>query len=261
MSAKNDPEQAGPAGDISTGALKRSAYLKFVYSDRRRPPSKYNDELAAHLTETIYGRAGRLLDIGCGRGDMLRAFENAGHDVHGVDISPSVAELCRPFDVSVVDVERESLPYGADEFDFVFSKSVIEHMRNPLALLEAAYRVLKPGGVAAIMTPSWLHHGWGPFYLDFTHVTPFTAPSLGDAMHIAGFTRVEVRYFRQLPFLWKMPVMTLPIWLFSKLPLPYAPMNEMPAFWPQSINKLVRFSKEVMLIAVGQRDADQRNEA
>lgn len=245
-------EEADPiAADRS--ALHRGAYLEVMYSEQRRPRSNYDGKLAAYLTETVYGRPGRLLDIGCGRGDMLRAFAGAGHEVRGADISPSAGKLCHPFDVSVVDLERERLSYPPCDFDFVFSKSVIEHMHSPLALLDATYNALRPGGIAVIMTPSWLHHGWGPFYLDFTHVTPFTAPSLRDAMCLVGFEGVEVRHFRQLPFLWRRPALTVPVWLFSKLRLPYEPMHQMWWSWPSAINKLIRFSKEAMLLAVGRR--------
>jgi SAM-dependent methyltransferase len=137
----------------------------------------------------------------------------------------------------------------SDSFDIVFSKSVVEHLHNPLPYLESMLAALKPGGVAMILTPSWLHHGWGPFYLDHTHVTPFTAPSLDDAVTIAGFEQVRVEHFRQLPFLWRWPALTLPVRLFAKLPLPYAPMHPGAWKWPTGFNKFIRFSKEVMLLA------------
>tara|TARA_B100000676_G_C18085189_1_gene854458 strand:- start:3423 stop:4190 length:768 start_codon:yes stop_codon:yes gene_type:complete len=228
-------------------------YLKIVYSEERRPKSEYNFKLARHLTECHFGGPGRLLDIGCGRGDMLRGFASTGHQVSGVDISPDVEEYCQPFEAKVVDLEVERAPYPKNSFDFVFSKSVIEHMRDPMQLLGKAYELLAPGGIAIIMTPSWLHHRWGPFYLDYTHVTPFTAPSLSDAMEFAGFESVEVTHFRQLPFLWSYPSLFVPMWMFSKLPLPYEPMYQMTVRWPIWFNKIIRFSKEAMLLGVGRK--------
>ena len=233
--------------------LKSDRYLKIVYSDERRPKSDYNFKLARYLTNRHFCGSGRLLDIGCGRGDMLRGFASAGHQVSGVDISPDVAEYCEPFDAKVVDLEGDSAPYPKNSFDFVFSKSVIEHVRDPMQLLETAYELLVPGGIAVIMTPSWLHHAWGPFYLDYTHVTPFTAPSLSDAMQFADFEDVAVSHFRQLPFLWSYPWLHLPIWAFSKLPLPYEPMYQMLFDWPRAFNNLIRFSKEAMLLGVGRK--------
>jgi SAM-dependent methyltransferase len=143
------------------------------------------------------------------------------------------------------------LPFEPGSFDFVFSKSVVEHLHHPVRLLAKALEALKPGGIAVIMTPSWAHTYWGPFYIDHTHVTPFTGPSLLDAMTLAGFASVEVSHFYQLPFLWRYPFLKPLSWAIASLPLPYRPYKAAP--WPEGFNKLIRFSKEVMLLAVGRR--------
>ena len=231
--------------------LERDVYLKTVYSEERRPQSDYTDKLALYLRDLYYHDNGRLLDIGCGRGDMLRSFAKAGFLVKGLDISPDVAQYCTPFEARVANLEVDPLPFSLGEFDYVFSKSVIEHMADPMRLIETAYDALAPGGIAVIITPSWVHHAWGPFFLDYTHVTPFTAPSLKDAMLFGQFEDVEVVNFRQLPVFWKYPKLLFPLWLFSKLPLPYKPMYQMNFDWPRNFNKFIRFSKEIMLLGIG----------
>lgn len=128
---------------------------------------------------------------------------------------------------------------------------MIEHIPKPLLFLERAIEVLAPNGLAIIMTPSWLHHGRGPFYLDHTHISPFTAPSLRDAMEMAGFKDVRVQHFRQLPILWKIPQLNFVASLIAALPLRYSPMHDMRWPWPTEVNKLIRFSNEVMLLDVG----------
>lgn len=245
-----------PAGAETSGAkasgksaVERADYLGIVYSKERRPPSDYPARLVKHLAEVYVPSRGRLLDLGCGRGDMLRAFDAVDFDVVGADISPDVASLCQPLEAHCVDLAHAPLPFAPSSFDVVFSKSVIEHLHDPMPFLETALEALKPGGTAIIMTPSWLHHGWGPFYLDHTHVTPFTAPSLHDAMSIAGFDRIEVTHFRQLPFLWRWPILSLPVALFSKLPLHYSPMHGQKKLWPAGFDNFIRFSKEAMLLA------------
>lgn len=236
--------------------LQRDVYLEVVYSEERRPKSDYGEKLAAYLRDNYFEGTGRLLDIGCGRGDMLRGFGKSGFEVSGLDISPDVSQYCAPYEARVADLGGEPLPYPNESFDYVFSKSVIEHMFDPMKLLDASYDALAPGGTAIIMTPSWLHHSWGPFFLDYTHVSPFTAPSLKDAMRFAAFEDVQVFHFRQLPFLWRFPQLFLPVWLFSKLPLPYQPMYQMSFNWPAEFNKLIRFSKEAMLLGVGRKPRD-----
>lgn len=252
----DQPTTPPPAGkETRTGKeqsiVDKSEYLSVIYSKDRRPESDYPARLARHLRTAHAPDGGRLLDIGCGRGDMLRALAAVGFDVAGVDISPSVEQLCAPLEAHCVDLTTDPLPFQPESFDVVFSKSVIEHLHNPLPFLEKAVEALKPDGRAIIMTPSWLHHGWGPFYLDHTHVTPFTAPSLRDTMEIAGFRNVEVVHFYQLPFLWSCPALTPLVQLFAKLPLHYSPMYDMTWKWPDGFNKLIRFSKEAMLLAIG----------
>lgn len=230
--------------------LKDSKYLEVTYSEERAPKGDYPSLLARHLMETAYGgRTGRLLDIGSGRGDFLDAFFRLGYVVAGTDISPF--STCDQ--VKGCNLECEPLPFPKNSFDFVFSKSVIEHLHAPHHLVSGAFRVLKPGGIAVIMTPSWAHTYWGPFYIDHTHVTPYTIPSLTDVLAIAGFEEVRTRYFYQLPVVWRHPSLIPAVRLFAALPFSYRPWQE--TRWPDSFNKLIRFSKEVMLISVCRKPA------
>jgi 2-polyprenyl-3-methyl-5-hydroxy-6-metoxy-1,4-benzoquinol methylase len=69
--------------------LKNKKYLNFLYSEKRRPMSNYPAQLAKHLRDHYYQGIDSLIDIGCGRGDMLKALSGIGFDVSGADISPA----------------------------------------------------------------------------------------------------------------------------------------------------------------------------
>ena len=130
-------------------------------------------------------------------------------------------------------------------------KLKIEHLEKPMNFLKSCKELVKEDGVVVIMTPSWFHHKFGPFYLDHTHVTPFTLQSLRDAAYLAGFREVKVKYFYQLPLLWKYKFMIVLSKIISTLNLPYLPMYEQLTVikWPEEINKFIKFSREVMLYA------------
>lgn len=241
-----DNEQKGPS------ALNDGSYLDITYSQERAPFGKYPLQLSQHVLSTFFRKPGRLLDVGCGRGEFMAAFKSLNCDVAGVDISPRAPELAPGLDVRVANLEVDPLPFEAGSFDFVFSKSVIEHVRDPLILAQKMALALKPGGTAVVMTPSWVHNAWGPFYIDHTHVTPFTAPSLDDVLTMAGLKVDRVDHFMQLPVTWKYPALYPALRAFALLPLPYRPMNK-GAPWPDGFNKLIRFSKEVMLLAVARK--------
>lgn len=248
----NTPGATPPQVDLHA---KGDAYLATSYSHENRPLSPYVKVMSRHLHETVFGgRSGTLLDIGCGRGDQMRAFAELGLACSGTDIANSASQLASGFDVRVANLEVDSPPFGEGQFDFVYSKSVIEHMRQPDRFLDTALTSLKPGGTACILTPSWFHT-YRIFYMEYTHVTPFTIESLKTAMTMAGFVDVEVHYFYQLPFLWKnrgwMPLVKALGALTGFLGLPYRPIRNMP--WPTQVNNVIRFSHDVMLMGVGRR--------
>ena len=238
---------------MSKTALKSSDYLKITYSEERAPRGEYPFLFGQYLVEKYYDSRGKILDLGCGRGDYLKVFRDLGLQSYGTDISPEAPKLVDNIPVMVADLEKDELPYKETKFDFIFSKSVIEHMKEPMKLLEYSNQQLREGGTAIILTPSWEHNYKGAFYIDHTHVTPFTRASLEDALKMAGFQNVEVHYFYQLPVLWKYPWLKIFSKILSLLPIPYNPLNNVPWQVSNKFNKYVRFSKEVMLLAVAKK--------
>jgi len=214
-------------------------YLKEIYSKERRPYTSYPGQLCKYIAEKYFKRNYRtLLDVGCGRGEHLREFQKLEFQVKGVDLSEEAKELSNDLKIGIIDVEKEPLPYKDRSFDVVFNKSLIEHLRNPDNFMREAYRVLKPGGRLITMTPDW-ESVYKIFYEDYTHRTPFTTDSLKDTYRIFGFKVIEVKKFRQLPILWKHPWLTI----FSKIV----------SHFPRSNAKFIKFSKELMLLGVGEK--------
>lgn len=100
-----------------------------------------------------------LLDIGFGRGDVLRHCAPRCGSVTGVDYSPDACEIARETlrgvanaDVRVADCR--ALPFADETFDRVYSGDVIEHLAyaDGVKMLREAWRVLKPGGFLLVHT-------------------------------------------------------------------------------------------------------------
>jgi len=236
--------------------LKDKKYLEVTYNSKRTYRGGYPDKLAKKLNDDFFKKPGKILDLGCGNGDYLEAFSKIGYEVCGVDISPDIHDrLGGKYKVFNIDIENEDCPFEG-EFDYVFSKSVIEHTRNPDVFLDFINRSLKSGGMCVIMAPSWEHTYWGPFYIDHTHVTPFTLPSLMQAMELTGFENVKGEYFYQLPFVWRSKFLKIVPYIISKLPVPYSPFYKVSWNGDRFLNKLVRFSKEVMLLSSATKRKD-----
>lgn len=66
-----------------------------------------------------------------------------------------------------MDLQNINLPYNDSTFDCVFSKSFIEHFYYPEQIIQAIYRILKPGGTVITMTPDW-DVIYKMFYEDYT---------------------------------------------------------------------------------------------
>lgn len=91
--------------------------------------------LARHLS-------GRVLDVGCGIGDMLRFRPNTV----GVDINPEAITWCRKKGLDAYPMEQDRLPFECESFDGVILDNVLEHIASPKPLLTEVRRVLKPSG-------------------------------------------------------------------------------------------------------------------
>ena len=108
----------------------------------------------------------RILDIGCGRGDLLNEARSMGIEcAMGLDFAASMVEFARQhfaIDVSHMTAE-EFADSDPEPFDIVFLNAVIEHVYDPGALLASVARLTRPGGDphdrhAARAQPR--HHGW-----------------------------------------------------------------------------------------------------
>ena len=95
---------------------------------------------------------GRVLDIGCGAGDLLVALRTDGWSVQGVEPQALGAERARGehgLDVLTGRFEDVRLPEGS--FDAVVFSGVLEHLHGPVAALRRARVLLAPGGLVAVL--------------------------------------------------------------------------------------------------------------
>lgn len=188
-------------------------YLKVVYKDGERPASDYPDHLARELVLRTGLRPDmRLLDVGCGRGEMLAAFARSGLACTGLDLAEGAGSLHPDTEIRRVDILRDIWPVEDNSCDAVFMKSVIEHLPDPVHVLSESLRVLKAGGALIVLTPDFASNV-AVFYEDPTHVHPYVPKSLGVLLSMHGFSHVTSEIFCHHERLWSRGT----AWLFGEL--------------------------------------------
>jgi SAM-dependent methyltransferase len=105
-----------------------------------------------------------LLDCGCGPGAITFGLAEAvspGRAI-GVDLEPNMIEQAKVLagqnDVDNIEFQVADiydLPFEDGQFDVVFTSAVLEHLADPVAALKSLRRVLKPGGLGAIIQTDW----------------------------------------------------------------------------------------------------------
>jgi SAM-dependent methyltransferase len=109
---------------------------------------------SAELIEETIPVSGRLLDVGCGYGFFLEEMASRGWRVEGIEISATGLSYAREklgLDVSDKPLPRPDWPDGC--FDVITLFYVIEHLKDPRAVLEEAWRLLRPGGLLLLRWP------------------------------------------------------------------------------------------------------------
>ena len=216
-------------------------YLKVVYDTQARPHSAYPEKLGKYLYDTFEMKPEmKLLEIGCGRGDILKRFKSLGLEVEGVDIDNEAIKLNEGIPVKMCNIENEPLPYPDNSFDVIYSKSLIEHLYYPERYMAETYRVLKPNGLLLTLVPDW-ESNYKIYFDDYSHRTPFSIVSLHDIYKMFNFKSVNVVKFRQLPIVWKYPFLNC----FCAVIAPFVPIR--------TKNKFLRWSRELMLIGAGRK--------
>jgi 2-polyprenyl-3-methyl-5-hydroxy-6-metoxy-1,4-benzoquinol methylase len=115
------------------------------------------DARADEVAQTGDALAGRLvLDLGCGMGGLSTALALEGATVLPVDFNRHYCHITRlrgmryGLDLSPINAAGEALPFPDAHFDIVMCVDVLEHVRDPEALLAEISRCLKPGGLCQI---------------------------------------------------------------------------------------------------------------
>jgi len=152
-----------------------------------------------------------VLDVGCGRGELLELLRVGGVVASGVDSNRAAAEQCRELGLDVVLADAFDTLRGAPDGSLgaLTAIHVVEHLPYALLLrlIDESLRVLRPGGLAIFETPNPNNVLVGScnFYVDPTHRNPVHPRTLQYLFETRGMLRVETMPLHPYPAVMHVP--------------------------------------------------------
>ena len=153
------------------------------------------------LKELLKMPRGKLLDLGCGNGNMLVRLRNTRFELYGADLSSEMIKeaQCRlGLDASLMVADAENLPYEDSLFDILLCNASFHHYPNPRKALREMYRVLKPNGAlligegyAAWPLRAFINYSFR--YSDSGDFHTYGQKELSTLLSESGFQSVEIK--------------------------------------------------------------------
>ena len=141
---------------------------------------------------------GRLVDVGCGRGDLGGYLVDRGWSVTGIEPSANACDAARARGVDARQGTVETVVLEEGDYDAAVFRHSLEHVTDPVAALQRARAALRPGGLVLISVPNF--GGWQSrrfrsrwYHLDLPrHRVHFTAAAIERAIGRAGLEPVSI---------------------------------------------------------------------
>jgi 2-polyprenyl-3-methyl-5-hydroxy-6-metoxy-1,4-benzoquinol methylase len=221
-------------------AFRHPVFSKETYDELYRQASSTTWDEAGRLDQQLVRETlcelldkGSVLDIGCGTGSLLAPLSGRFH-TFGIEINPDAAAVAEQRGVKIIAGDLDELSAVPEEFDAVIACDVIEHVFNPLELVQRMLAKTAPGGYVVISTgnsdawswylagsrfwycylpehisfvsPAWFRRNAAQLNVQVTSVREFTYsphfPLMGKTLRLAlmGLFRLSPDlYYRLLP--------------------------------------------------------------
>jgi O-antigen chain-terminating methyltransferase len=176
--------------------------LTYVEFERRFRGSMTDVRARVEEYLPLFATATDVVDVGCGRGELLELLKERGVDARGVDVNAGMVQSCRSRGLRVD--QGDALTYLSRQGDAAIGGlvaiQVVEHF-EPLYLarfLETAFHKMRPGAPIVLETvnPACWMAFFETYIRDLTHQRPLHPDTLRYMVEASGFSRVDVQYRR-----------------------------------------------------------------
>jgi SAM-dependent methyltransferase len=193
------PAAAAPAGDPGVFGTRVDSLTYVGFEDRFRGSQ---DAIRARLDDyvPIFAGASNVVDVGCGRGELLGLLQQHGIRARGVDTNDAMVELCRArgFEVERDDALRFLERQPDASLGGLIAIQVVEHFDPAylLRFLETAHHKLRAGAPLVLETINaacWMAF-FETYLRDVTHRQALHPDTLRFLVQTSGFANVDVRF-------------------------------------------------------------------
>ncbi len=125
------------------------AYAQTLLEREMHLYSKYADTLK------VPGTGARVLDVGCGVGQVVADLTRAGYEAWGVDVSRPNIERALQHSPRCQLYDGSKLPFPDNHFAAAGALNVLEHVQEPEAFIVELVRVVRPGGTVVVSSPNF----------------------------------------------------------------------------------------------------------
>ncbi|HRA46808.1 MAG TPA: class I SAM-dependent methyltransferase [Thermomicrobiales bacterium] len=220
--------------------MKSEYYGEYYEHENNHWWFKWRFDMITEIVEALpRNESFRLLDAGCGTGQMTKLLEKYG-DAVGLELAPEAIAFARKRGVqNIVQGSITDPPFPAGSFDLVLSLDVIEHVDNDVQILESLFEIVKPGGHLIVTVPAF-QSLWSQHDEINQHKRRYRVPQLRKMIENAGFQTTKVTYCNTSLFV---PVFATRKAKTALRSLRHANDIEHPesdlAFYPKPINELL----------------------
>ncbi len=148
--------------------------------------------LLAMLDKWVPGNTLKVLDVGCGAGNMIHHLGRYG-EVMGIDNNPIPLKIAHQRGYDARLAPAEDMPFENGSFELVTVLDVIEHCDDDMQILRECYRVCTPGGLIAITVPAF-QRLWSNNDVINDHKRRYAASELNAKLSEVGFVIKGMTY-------------------------------------------------------------------
>ncbi len=201
---RHDLTKCKKCGFVFEGVIPTSEELEMHYCNYSYDKEQYLSPITIKSYNNLldefdkFRQSNKILDVGCGRGFFLEIANQRGWQTEGIEYSKKAIEICKKKGIKVHESSFNLDDFEGKPFDVITSFEVIEHINNPIEVINNIKALVRKGGLFYCTTPnfnSYLRYLLKDRYniIDYPeHLSYYTKSTLNKVITESGFIKYKI---------------------------------------------------------------------